>query len=154
TTLFRSERLSNPQMTQELYEQRLAIIEDSHRQALALDEQYWARRSDLEGDFMLGAREAFSNYIDNARNVAAQSENVFTTAFEGMTEALVEFATTGKTSFKELAQSIIADLLRIRMQAALSQIFGGVLSGMSASSSTPSVQGAAAASGGNFSGPR
>src|SRR5690606_35165493 len=136
TTLFRSERLSNPQMTQELYEQRLAIIEDSHRQALALDEQYWARRSDLEGDFMLGAREAFANYVDQARNVAAQSENVFTSAFEGMTGALTEFVTTGKSSFKELSLSIIADLVRIRMQAALTQIFGSILG---ASSSTASA---------------
>src|SRR5690606_33896300 len=54
-----TDRLSNPQMTRVLYEQRLAIIEDSHRRALALDEHFWTWRADLEADFMLGAREAF-----------------------------------------------------------------------------------------------
>lgn len=90
------------------------------------------------GFLELALARRFRTTSTTRANVAAQSEDLFTNAFQGMTEALVEFATTGKTSFKELALSIIADLVRIRMQAALTQIFGSVFSGANASTASAS----------------
>lgn len=40
-------------------------------------------------------------------------------AFEGMTDALTEFVTTGKANFTDLANSIINDLVRIAIQQAI-----------------------------------
>lgn len=65
-----------------------------------------------------------------------------------MTDALTQFATTGKLDFKSLANSIIADLLRIQLQAQLAGIFssglgslaglfgGGATGGLGAGSGT------------------
>lgn len=142
-------------ITKEAYEQRLQLIEESNQRALKANEEYYGKLAELEGDFYLGARQAFSNYIDSARNVAEQSAEVFTSAFEGMENALVDFVTTGKADFASLAESIIADLLRIQLRAAAAQIFssiGGGLSGLLGSGT--SVQATAAASGADFFGPR
>ena len=43
----------------------------------------------------------------------------------GMTNAMVEFAMTGKTSFSDMANAIIADLIRIQVQKTMVGIFGG-----------------------------
>lgn len=120
-----SDRRTGPQTdeAQQRYEQDLALLKEFRDRELRADESYWERRTELEGDFWIGAREAMQNYIDDAQNVAKQSERLFTNAFEGMTDALTNFAMTGKADFKSLANSIIADLLRIQLRTALANIF-------------------------------
>lgn len=118
---------------QDQYERELQIINEFHRRALDSTQNYYEQLAELEGDFSLGARQGLANYLDSARNVAEQSERLFTNAFQGMEDALVDFAVTGKSSFKDFAQSIIADLLRIQLRAAVLRIFGSIAgSGVSA----------------------
>jgi lambda family phage tail tape measure protein len=129
-----SDRRTGPQTeeAQRRYEQDLALLEEFRGRALKVDEAYWRRRTELEGDWSVGAREAMWNYLDNARNVAAQTEQLFTNAFQSMEDALVQFTMTGKLDFKSLADAIIADLLRIQLRAAIAGILGnaGWLSGL------------------------
>src|SRR5690606_9177836 len=66
-------------------------------------------------------------YLDSARNVAEQSEQLFTNAFNGMEGALTGFVMNGKSGFRDFAESVIADLLRIQLRAAVLQIFGSAL---------------------------
>lgn len=61
-------------------------------------------------------------------NDAQFINDAFSGAFESMTDALAEFATTGKISFRELANSIVADINRIAAKALASKIFGGFAS--------------------------
>lgn len=50
-----------------------------------------------------------------------------TSVFDSMAGAIVDFATTGKVKFKELANSIVADLLRIALRAFVTnQIVAGI----------------------------
>lgn len=142
-----------------LYEERLAIIEDTNRRALDSNDAYYSQLAELEGNFWLGAHEGMQNFIDDARNVAVQSEQLFTDAFQGMTDALVDFAMTGKLDFKSLANSIIADLLRIQIQAALVNAIGGgnwfdSLLGLFGGGGGVTGNAATGLAGGNFSGPR
>lgn len=124
-----SDKRSNPKMTQQQYEQQLQIINDSNRQALESDQAYWSKREELESNFYVGAQEAAANYLDEARNVAKQSENLFTNAFQSMEDALVGFVQTGKLDFKSLADSIIADLIRIQLRTLAMNALGGSGSG-------------------------
>jgi len=48
----------------------------------------------------------------------------------GMSNAFTEFIMTGRLDFKEMAASIIGDLIRIQAQAAAMQIFGGLSGGL------------------------
>ncbi len=108
------------------YAEHLKIIDDHHAQAISAYESYWTELTEKEGNFFVGASEAWSNYVDSARNVAKQSEELFTNAFKGMEDALVQFAMTGKSNFKDLAKSIIADLLQIQVRAALTNVLGSM----------------------------
>jgi lambda family phage tail tape measure protein len=92
--------------------------------ALASYDQYYAARLEQEADFAVGASEALANYVTEAANVAQQTEQLFTKAFKGMEDALVQFVTTGKLDFKSLADSIVADIVRIIIKQQISNALG------------------------------
>jgi lambda family phage tail tape measure protein len=76
-------------------------------------------------DAIFGASEAVRKYKEDAANSGLQIENAMTRAFQGMEDALVTFATTGKLSFKSLADSIVADITRIIIKQQIAAAMGG-----------------------------
>ena len=90
-------------------------------------------RWDAERSWETGVNKALNNYIDTVTNAAAQSERLFTNAFKGMEDALVSFVQTGKLDFKSLANSIIADLIRIQIQNSIMKPLAQATSGLSLS---------------------
>lgn len=90
-------------------------------------------RWDAERSWETGVTKALNNYIETVSNAAAQSERLFTNAFKGMEDALVSFVQTGKLDFKSLANSIIADLIRIQIQNSVMKPLAQATSGMSLS---------------------
>lgn len=93
------------------------------RQA-AIDQKYDTSRS-----FETGATQAINEYVDSATNAAAQVKQVFSNAFKGMEDALVDFVKTGKLDFSKLADSIISDLIRIQVQQSIMKPLAGLLGG-------------------------
>ena len=65
-----------------------------------------------------GALQSFAN---TAFDITKQVEESFVNAFKGMEDALVKFVMTGKLNFKDLANSIIADLTRMLVRYAIVQ---------------------------------
>jgi len=88
-------------------------------ESLRLNTEYYDELRVKQGDWTNGASQAYANYVDGARNAARQTEELFTRAFGGLEDALTSFVMTGKGDFKSLANSIIADLVRIQVKAAL-----------------------------------
>jgi len=64
-------------------------------------------------------------YASEAGNLAQTMSGAVTQAFSSMEDAFVQFAMTGKLEFKDMANSIIADLMRITMR---SMILGPIAS--------------------------
>ena len=58
-------------------------------------------------------------YFDTIKDFGKQTQDAVTNAFKGMEDALVKFVLTGKLNFSDLARSIISDLTRITVRAAL-----------------------------------
>jgi hypothetical protein len=71
-----------------------------------------------------GWKEAFAAYSDDAMNAAKQSKTYFETFTSGMEDVFVNFVRTGKLSFKDLANSLIADFARIQAKKAIAGLFG------------------------------
>ena len=105
---------------------QLAELDRLQSQAITRYEDYFQRLIEVQGDWRTGASAALQDYFDEASNVAGQVQDALGGAFRGLEDALVDFAQTGKLNFKDLADSIIADLIRIQARAALSQIFGAI----------------------------
>ncbi|WP_228468198.1 phage tail tape measure protein [Achromobacter denitrificans] len=108
-----------------LYAERLDLLRSFHAEADA-----------AEANWLNGMSKAIANYGDEAANMARQSQEAFSSAFSKMEDALTTFVTSGKLSFADLAQSIIADLVRIQVRSAAAGIFqylgtaiGGALGG-------------------------
>ena len=77
--------------------------------------------------------DALRAYADDALEVRDDVAEAWTGGFRGLEDALVGFVTTGKASFRDLANSILADLARITIRQnivgpladALAGAFGG-----------------------------
>ncbi len=61
-------------------------------------------------------------YFDTIKDFGKQTQDAVAGAFKGMEDALVKFVLTGKLNFSDLARSIISDLTRITVRAALLNI--------------------------------
>lgn len=114
---------------QKYYSDEQALIERSEARALYVYTEGVARRQAVEGDWLTGVSRAWEDYSYSAANAAQMSASAFTNAFKGMEDALVSFAMTGKADFKSLANSMIAEIVRMQARAAISGLFGGVSSG-------------------------
>jgi lambda family phage tail tape measure protein len=131
-----SNQLQTGQITAQDYARFLEIEEAAHARALANDAKYWRDKLALQADWSLGAEEALTNYTDAARDTYAQIDQVTTRAFAGMEDALVSFVTTGRLSFKSLADSIAADITRIAIRQQVLAPLADLLKGAGGSGGT------------------
>ena len=81
--------------------------------------------------FSTGWKQAFEEYADNATNAARTAERLFTKAMQGMEDALVGFAKTGKFEWKNFVNMMLEELLRAQIQSIFVKMLGGMSSGMS-----------------------
>jgi hypothetical protein len=73
--------------------------------------------------FEYGWKKAFATYTENATNYAKLGEQAFVSLTQNMESALDKFVQTGKLNFKELAASIIQDLIKIQLKAQAISLF-------------------------------
>ena len=118
TQLFADSRITVDEFNKKLRETRITFLES-------------------QTDAASGIERSLLNFVDGASDFASQFETVFNDAFKGIEDVFVNFVKTGKFSFKDLADSILADLARIVARTviikpiiqALGGFFGGGSSG-------------------------
>lgn len=158
------DQLRTGSITQDQHDNRQQILQEGLKAAEDSFKKHYDVLDQQQSNWLNGAKEALNNYVDAAKNVANLADQAFTSAFQSMEDAIVGFATTGKFSFKDLATSIVADLVRMEVKIlesqALQSIFGafglGAAGGVGATSGVGELTGSTlgfAAGGGNISGP-
>ena len=80
--------------------------------------------------FSTGWGRAFREYVDNATNAARTAENLFRKATQGMEDAIVNFAKTGRFEWKNFVNMMLEELLRAQIQSLFAQILGTMSGGM------------------------
>lgn len=108
----------------QFYEDRLAIINEYEGKATEAYLSGVSRRMAAESDWSKGAARAFKDYAYTAENVAQLTNDAFSNGLKGMEDALVTFVTTGKLSFSDMANSIVADITRIIIKQQISNALG------------------------------
>ena len=119
--------MASGQMTKEVYQSQTALLQEHLNLRLSMQQGYFDQVREAQMDWKNGATSALDNYLDSAANVAAQTKTLFSSAFQGMEDAIVRFATTGKLSFKDFATSVIADMARIAARQAIVGMVGSVV---------------------------
>lgn len=118
---------SNEKQRQEL-EKQIALRQEYGAKLVQVQEDTFIKIDAAQADWSNGASAAFENYLDSAADVAGQTEDLFTNAFNNLEDGIVQFIKTGKASFKDFADAIIEDLIRIQVRQAaagfLSSAFG------------------------------
>lgn len=109
------------------YEQRLADLADFQARELQMEVDGYGARLDAQRDYRNGARRAWQNIQADAADVASATDDMLTTGFNTASNALADFATTGKFKFRDFASSVINDMARIASQQAATGLLSGVL---------------------------
>ena len=107
-------------------------------------------RLEMSKDPFDGAIRGLKKYEVEAKNLAQGLENVTTSAFSSMEDAMVNFTMTGKASFSDMTNSIISDLMRIAVRSSITGPLAGALGGLfnfGGSTTTTSVMGNSISSG-------
>jgi phage-related minor tail protein len=87
-----------------------------------------ANTSAAERDYQNKLRSA--NITESLSSRQVKYEQVFKNSFENMADAMLEFAKTGKFSFSDLANSMIAEIARIELRMATSNIWAALRPGI------------------------
>ncbi len=70
-----------------------------------------------------GWKKAYKDYIEESRNAAKTAETVFKKATQGMEDAIVGFAKTGKFEWRSFVASMLEELLRSQIRQIMGSIF-------------------------------
>lgn len=119
TQLRQSRAQATSDIAREEIDQEIQLQQQALQTELSNYDSHIARMNELRGSFTAGASRAWQEYSDSAANVSAMSERLFTNAFGNMEDALVKFATTGKASFSDFANSVLSDIARIAIRQSL-----------------------------------
>lgn len=102
-----------------LYDEEIAKVRAATDERVRVIRDGYADMAAAQSDWLNGASAAWADYRDEAANTAGMTQNLMVNAFTGAEDAAVRFAKTGKFSFSDMADSIIADLTRIAAKQAI-----------------------------------
>ena len=100
-------------------EEELARMTAAAEGAIAIQTAMITSRQELERSASYGMTKSMDDYFNNANNMAKNVEGVFKSAFDGMSNAIVDFAMNGKNSFGDFARSVISQIMKIYVTMAL-----------------------------------
>lgn len=122
--------LRRKDITQKQYDDLLRIERRALEESEDAYDDHYAELLKKQGSWVVGASEAFHNFLDDAQNVAKGVEEALSKGFDGAADSLVRFVTTGKGNFGDLIDSIMADLLRVEFKILLSKALSPIFNGL------------------------
>lgn len=100
-------------------------INDIYAERVASTKRQQDADKELSGNFEAGWKRAYANYIDQSKNAFDQASSLFKTFTTGMEDAFINFAKTGKLSFKSLINTMMEELLRADFRRLVAGLGGG-----------------------------
>lgn len=86
-----------------------------------------------------GWTAAVQNFGNQARDIAGQTQALFAGAFNGMTDSIYNFVTTGKLSMSDLAATFASGALRMLIQWGTAQVAMAALNAFTSTAAIPIV---------------
>ena len=95
-----------------------------------IDEEAGKAGDTIEKSFGQTMRDKLKTFGDSIKTLKESMADVVVKGIKGMEDALVNFVTTGKLNFRNLANSIIADMARIAIQQTITKPFTNFITGL------------------------
>lgn len=128
--LRQAESEAQKQHLQTMFDERYRLTQEAFAEELRLYDEATKQKQAKEKDWVSGVQSGFATYAREAGNAYEQSKRVAQNAFGDMADAMTGLAIKGKADFSGLATSVISDIIRMQMQAAISGLFSNVLGGV------------------------
>ena len=117
---------SKDQFSTELYNKETQALKFALDQRLAMQNKFYEDEDQARSDWSLGASSAFQNYMDQAKDVAGQTQSAFTSLYDGLTDAAVDWAFGADQSFGDVAKSFAKMIAKMALQSAASNVFASI----------------------------
>lgn len=82
-------------------------------------EKIMRQNAEMSRSFSTGVDVGFKSYIEDAGNAAKQSQTLVTNSFTAMENAVAQFATNSAGAFKNFANSVVSEIIRIQIRMAI-----------------------------------
>ncbi len=113
-------------MSNHVFQEKMQALNDALEREKEIVRQKNEQLDIQAGDWVSGASQGFNNWLDDTKDISEQIKSTTTQMFDGMTDALGDFVTTGKANFRSFATSVISDLSRIALKASITGIFDSI----------------------------
>ncbi|HHY9548392.1 TPA: phage tail tape measure protein, partial [Escherichia coli] len=97
-------------MSDHVFQEKMQALNDALEREKEIVRQKNEQLDIQAGDWVSGASQGFNNWLDDTKDISEQIKSTTTQMFDGMTDALGDFVTTGKANFRSFATSVISDL--------------------------------------------
>ena len=101
----------------------IAQIDSAAEESLRKRQEAARAIAQEQRSFESGWRRAWGSYADDANNASKQAERLFTKSTQGMEDAIVGFAKTGKFEWKDFVNVILEELLRSNLRKLIADVF-------------------------------
>ena len=125
----KNDKTYSPEVIAELEKQKKAVIDLSDTYKQMSSDQIISQQA-AQKTFSFGWDKSFRQYAEDSNNYAKMGEQAFSSVTGNMTKAIDTFVQTGKINFKDLAGSIIRDLISIQLKMSAMDLFKSVSGGM------------------------
>jgi lambda family phage tail tape measure protein len=109
---------SENRISDEVYQKELASLQGYLTARVEAERDATAQITAAEADWRNGASRGIATYIEQAQNSASSTASMVGKLFSGMEDWAVRFATTGKVSIKDFADTFIAEIVRMQVRTA------------------------------------
>ncbi|WEJ23663.1 phage tail tape measure protein [Pseudomonas sp. SD17-1] len=117
------------------YDKETALLEEALAERLAIQLDYYSQLDAAESNWADGARAAWQDYSDNAKDMSSQMYSVTSNALGSLEDELVNFVKTGKFNFSAFAEGIANDLLHMLVKIGLQMAVNAAIGDTAAASS-------------------
>lgn len=109
------------------YRVQEAELRASRDRMLAEEADFQQKRAAMLGDWRNGANAAFQDFAADAANVAGQVYDIWRGAFDGLTNVITDFITTGKGDFKGFLDDLAREITSFIVKQQLSKWLQGLM---------------------------
>lgn len=122
-------------ISESLFKREAELLQSSLEERLSMQVDYYSKQDELQTNWLDGAKDAWQDYADHARDLSSQMYDVTSNALGSLEDELVGFVKTGEFNFSDFAAGIADDLLHMLVKVGLQMAVNAAIGDAAAASS-------------------